>query len=163
MVSFSVFGHRYLNARRAQQMSRVIKDGRYAVARLNRLFVIRHPKPRHKLMHIVKGIHRRVSLLTGALCPTVLPSRFRFLNMRRIGKHNGAQVVRSRRCIYVPAKAVFNQQRKLSGMIDMCMCEKYKVNGGGRHGKLTVFINIRPLLHAAVYENLFAAGFKQGT
>ena len=46
-------------------------------------------------------------------------------------------------------------------MIDVGMCEKYKVNGGGRHGKFTVFINIRALLHAAVYQNLFSAGFEQ--
>ena len=61
-----------------------------------------------------------------------------------------------------PQKPFFGQQRKLSGMIDMGMCEKYKVYGRGRHGKLAVFINIWALLHAAVYQDFFAAGFKQG-
>ena len=47
-------------------------------------------------------------------------------------------------------------------MVNVGMCEKYKVYVGGRHGKLAIFINIRALLHAAVNQKLFAAGFKQG-
>ena len=66
-------------------MPRVIKDSRYAVTRLHRRFVISHPKLRHKLFYIVKGIHRSVALLTGAQCSAVLPDRFGFLNVRSVG------------------------------------------------------------------------------
>ena len=44
----------------------------------------------------------------------------------------------------------------------MWACVKYKVYVSGRHGELAIFINIRALLHAAVNQKLFAAGFKQG-
>ena len=47
-------------------------------------------------------------------------------------------------------------------MIYMGVCKKNAVNGGRRDRKPAVLIYIRSLFHAAVYQYLFPAGFKQG-
>lgn len=65
--------------------------------------------------------------------------------------------------IYFSVKAVFRKQGQLSGVVNMGVSQKNKIYRAGRNRELIVFVDVRSLLHTAVYQYFFTACLKQCT
>ena len=145
-------------------MPRVVKYRADAGRGLDRsaLAVVGHRKAAHERVNVVNGVHRSVPVLARAFGAAVLPHSLRLLDVSRIGEHDGGKVACGARRIHRTAESVFYEQRQLARMVYMRMCEKNKIDIGGRTGQLAVFVYIGTLLHSAVNKYFSAAGFKQG-
>ena len=81
--------------------------------------------------------------------------------MRTVTKHNAAQI-RSRKGRYnISLKSVLDKEWQITGMVNVCMGQEYIVYLGRRHRDFLIFVQIRPLFHPAVYQNMFIARFQK--
>ena len=152
-------GDRY--ACRAEQMTRVGKFYRYAVAYPVLGIIPAGDKLLHSLFNVLRSIKRNIGSRAGPLCLTVAPAGLKFLNMRRVEQHYFAQPCGCRRGIYMSLKPAGAQGRYFSRMVYMRMGKKQKIHLRRQHRQVGVFVNIAPLLHSAVYHYGFSACLKQ--
>src|SRR5699024_3363507 len=70
-------------------------------------------------------------------------------------EHDVAQIHGRVRHVYISPETVCIYHRKISGMVNVCMCDQYEIQLGRRDWQRTVLIQIRSLFHSAVYQKLF--------
>ena len=128
---------------------------------LFQLAVLAVLKLRHHLLRILNGVHRLHHGRTCTLCLAVFPLRFHFLNVCRILQHHHAQLNAGRGAINRPAESLFVHQRNTPRMIHVGMSQQNGIHFAGSDRQRLVFIDIDPLLHAAVNQNVFPAGLQQ--
>ena len=84
-----------------------------------------------------------------------------FLNLGRIGEHDGEQVARRRRAVDGPAEALAKEIGQVAAMVDVGMAEDDCVDVPGREGEMLVALArllTPPLEQAAVQKQLEPIG-----
>ena len=117
----------------------------------------------HGIFRILYSINWNDGLFPRALCFAVFPFCFAFLNMCGITQHDIAKLfgcLSSVDRIIIPGS---NQCRDLSGMVNMRMCQKDRINLFRLDRDLAVHIGISPLFHTAIHKNILATRFDQCT
>ena len=112
------------------------------------------------IVHIIQRLYR---FLAGAPSFSVSPFRLKHLDMSTVTKHDLTQIYRGICRINISPEAFRIQNRKFSGVIDMCMCQQYKIKFRSRHRNRYILKIIRSLLHSTIYQKLFTGGFQKIT
>ncbi len=77
--------------------------------------------------------------------------------MRAVTQHNRTQVGRRLCRKHLPAESPRIQQRQVSRVVYMCMCQKHVVNQRIIHRNLAALKRIGTLLHSAVNKDVLTA------
>ena len=65
--------------------------------------------------------------------------------------------------MYLALETACIEQWEKSRMVDMSVCEQYKIYIAGSGGYLDILINVLALFHAEIYEKFLTAGFDIST
>ena len=139
-------------------MTRIGKAYGYTVKNVIIHTVFAPQKLRTAFLSVLYGVERNISRFARAFCPSVAPLSLKLLYVRRILKHNFAELRCGRGCVNRPFVSVCRKVRQLAGMVYVSMGQKNAVYIGGRYGNVPVFICVGSLLHTAVNQNVLAAG-----
>ena len=113
-----------------------------------------------RIVHIIQRLYR---FLAGSLSFPVSPFCFKHLDMCTVTKHDLAQIHGGIGRINISPEPLCIQNRKFSGVIDMCMCQQYKIKFRSRHRNRYILKIIRSLLHSKIHQKLFTGGFQKIT
>ena len=141
-------------------MTRIHKSYAYSICHINFFVVIAADQTADRTNCIIDIIQRNYFCSSGSLSFSVFPLCFEHLNVRTVPQHNIAQIRCRFCCKNLSAESSLVQKWKLSGMIDMCMCQKHHINITGSNRNLLIFKLIRSLFHSAVNQNIFPTGFQ---
>ena len=147
-----------LDARRSEKMTYVSKAEADSVTNREDLAIGILHEEFDRFYGVLHRIDRLISLSVNfSLSFLVAPLRLHFLDVRRILKHDIAKTG-SRSCRDdLSPESVAIQFGKHSGVINMRMCQEYKVNlrSGDRH--IRVLKPVDSLFHAAVNQEFLLA------
>ena len=156
-----VFTHPNFDTRRAEQMSHICKPYPYALAKLNFLIVI----ARYKILQCIDSIFHRVQWLikfcTRSSRLSISPLSLKLLNMGTVTEHDLTEVCCRKGRYDLPLKSSLGKQRNQTGMINVCMRQKYIVNLPDGNRNLLILIEIWALLHTTVDQNVFSIDFQK--
>ena len=117
----------------------------------------------HELLHDVLGVLDRVVRLdhfrAAAHGLTVFPLGLLLLDVGGVLEHDAAEVAGDLGGIDRAAVAIFVQVRDASRVVDMGMGQQQGLIGAGGIGQVGVFVDVAPLLHAAVHQKAVPCGF----
>ena len=138
-------------------MPRIHKAHLKSLAHIHHMMILAGHKMRQHPHGVIHIIYRHNLRFSRPLCLAVLPLRLGHLNMRAVFEHNVTELARRRRRKHLSAKPVPVQKRQKTGMVNMRMRDKYIVNLRGIDRYLLIDVEIRPLFHAAVHQNVMSA------
>ena len=149
------------DAGRAQQVANIGKAHTQSIRDRHALAVPAGAEARCRALCVVNGVQRLDRRLARALCLACFPRGFGFLNVRRVAQHDVCQTACGRCRVNFPAEAVFIKLRQKSRVVDMRMGQKNGTDVLCRNRQRNIFIDIHPLLHAAVDQILLPCQFQQ--
>ena len=150
----AAFRERELNKGRTQQVPCVGKADGQPFVNHHGLAVFARNKALHGLFDVlrrIKGLNLPFPCAKVLFC---LGCRVRFLDVRAVLQHDGAEIDGFRRRVDGTGEAFADQQRKQPGMVNMGMSDENIFNPGSRNGHFRHFIRIIPLLHPAVHQKI---------
>lgn len=125
-------------------MTRIGKAYGYTVKNVIIHTVFAPQKLRTAFLSVLYGVERNISRFARAFCPSVAPLCFKLLYVRRILKHNSAELRCGRGCVNRPFVSVC-KVRRLAGMVYVSMGQKNAVYIGGRYREYPGFYMCRVL------------------
>jgi hypothetical protein len=79
--------------------------------------------------------------------------------MRAVQQHDTAEVGRCFCGVDLALEPVFVKLGQQPGMVDMCVGQKDIIDCCGRNGYFLILVNIMPLFHATVQQDMLSAAF----
>ena len=141
-------------------MSRIQKSDPDSLRDIALRFIVGGDKAADRAFCVLMAVQRLHHVTAGTLCLAVFPLCFKFLNVRRVQKHDPAQGRCSARRKDLSAEPVLVKQREQAGVVDMRMCQENHIDISRGNRYRLVLIQIRSLFHAAVYQYLLSACLK---
>ena len=154
---FAVFSNIDINARRAEQMPRVLEAYPYPVKNFRALVISESFEKLYSLLSVLYCIKRRIPAFSRTRGAAVSPFRLKFLYMRRILQHYIAKAARRFRGVYRRRISRDDKRGKLSRMIYMRVCKTNGVDIPRYHRQRTIFVYIGALLHTAIHKYVLSA------
>lgn len=115
-------------------MTRIGKAYGYTVKNVIIHTVFAPQKLRTAFLSVLYGVERNISRFARAFCPSVAPLCFKLLYVRRILKHNSAELRCGRGCVNRPFVSVCRKVRQLAGMVYVSMGQKMQSISAGDTG-----------------------------
>ena len=122
-------------------MPHIIESYFNSVTQRNLLSVIYRCQKLRCGICVCNRINRFVFRFSASSCLPVSPFRFKFLNMCAVTKHNITKIRRCKCGDDLPGKSFFHQKRNISGMINMCMCQKNVIYISRCNRKFLILVN----------------------
>jgi len=153
----SLFRKPDFNTGRSQQMPRICKTHLDSFRQIN-FFIIwisldLTDKP-HSVFHCISRYMIRFSQPPVFLCT---PFCLKHLNVSAVTQHNVTEICRSICGIYIPPETLCIECRKISRMVNMCMCQQYKIQISCRYRNRFILKYIGSLLHSAIHQKFLSA------
>ena len=156
-------GRPHFDAGRAEQMSHVREADINPLADADPLPVLTGHQQTDGIQGVLHHVHRLILRFPCTPALPVAPLRLKLLDVRAVAEHDIAQIRGGKCGKDLSFESFFRKSGEHAGMINMGMGQKYVIHFRGRDRKPRVLIEIRPLLHAAVDQDILSSRLKEMT
>ena len=163
LALFLSFRHPDLNTGRPQQMPHIRKTDIDPFTELDPLSITAGPEQLDRIQRVLHHINRLIFRIAGTLALSVAPLCLKFLDVGAVAKHDITQVRCSKGAYHLALEAFLHQLRDHARMVDMGMGQQHIIDLILRDRKPGILIQVDPLFHTAVHQNVLPCRLQQMT